>query len=205
MRESKIAAIWARVSDPKQEDPSLDTQVERVRDKLESEGYTINHVLKRVWTSTDLKPCPEFQQLARLVLSEKIHAVGMLDRDRIQADGLQRLIFLGECKEHGVRPIVCQGPPFLEGTEGQLVELALAMGKDTLFGRVSYPLTDLTEVALNSIVNVNDPSTILNPWVLIDLFPAVKLTLTLYVPVGDEQSQNGKFGVSGFARIKIFF
>ena len=128
--ETKSAAIWARVSDPKQEDPSLDTQVERARFKLESEGYTVDHILKRVWTSADLKPCPEFQQLVRLVLSKKIQAVGMLDRDRIEANGLQRLNFFAECKEHGVTPIVCQGPPFLEGTEGQLVELALALGKE---------------------------------------------------------------------------
>jgi hypothetical protein len=69
----------------------------------------------------------------------------------------------------------------------------------------SHPLTDLTEISLNTIVNANDPSALLNPWVLIDLFPAVKLTLARYVPVGDDDSQNGKFGVSGFARIKIFF
>jgi hypothetical protein len=81
----------------------------------------------------------------------------------------------------------------------------LVIGKDTVFARVSYPLTDLTEISLNTIVNANDQSALLNPWVLIDLFPAVKLTLTLYVPVGDEESQNGKFGVSGFARLKIFF
>jgi hypothetical protein len=81
----------------------------------------------------------------------------------------------------------------------------LVIGKDTVFGRISYPITDLTEISLNTIVNINDPSAIVNPWVLFDIFPAVKLTLTLYVPVGDDESQNGQFGVSGFARIKIFF
>jgi hypothetical protein len=81
----------------------------------------------------------------------------------------------------------------------------LAIGKDTIFGRVSYPLTDLAEISLNTIVNANDPSVILNPWLVYDLRPGVKLTLALYLPVGDETGANGTYGVGGFARVKIFF
>ena len=83
--------------------------------------------------------------------------------------------------------------------------VTLAIGKDTIFGRVSYPLTDLAEISLNTIVNANDPSGILNPWLVYDLRPGVKLTFTLYLPVGDEAGANGAFGVGGFARVKIFF
>lgn len=47
----------------------------------------------------------------------------------LQAQGLQRLVFLSECKEHGVEVVAAQGPPMLEGSEGEFLELALAFGK----------------------------------------------------------------------------
>ena len=58
----KTAAIWARVSSEGQRDLSLDGQVERVRVKLEGMGYIPEHVLRVVWTSTNLRPCPQFQE-----------------------------------------------------------------------------------------------------------------------------------------------
>ncbi len=78
----------------------------------------------------DLMSCPEFQQLRRWVADGTVHAVGTLDRDRLQAQGLHRLIFLSECKDKGTPIITVQGPPMLEEPEGQLVELALAIGKE---------------------------------------------------------------------------
>ena len=125
----KIAAIWARVSSQGQQELSPEGQVERVKAKLKGLGYIPQHIFKVVWTSTDLKPCPEFQELRKLINSKQIQAVGMLDRDRIEADGLQRLLFLDNCKENGVEPIVYQGVPFLEGPEGQITEMALALAK----------------------------------------------------------------------------
>ncbi len=87
-------------------------------------------IFKVGWSSLELEPCPEFQELRRLIRGKKIKAVGFLDRDRIEAIGLHRLLFLSECKDNGVEPIVCQGPPFMSEPEGQLVELALAIGKE---------------------------------------------------------------------------
>jgi hypothetical protein len=133
----KVAAIWARVSTAGQKDLSLDGQVERTKAKLESMGYDPQYVFRAIWTSTDLKPCPEFQELRRLIHTKQIQAVGMLDRDRIEAYGLQRLNFLADCKSNGVEPIVHQGVPFLEGAEGQLVELALALAKEKQVERAS--------------------------------------------------------------------
>jgi len=124
------AAIWARVSSPGQADISPESQIARVKGKLHEMGYEVTHVLQVVWTSSDLKPCPEFQQLKNLIRKGEVEAVGMLDRDRIEANGLQRLNFLADCREKEVTPIVYQGAPFLEGIEGQIVELALAMGKE---------------------------------------------------------------------------
>lgn len=128
--ETRVAAIWARVSSEGQQDLSLSGQVERVKAKLENLSYIPQYIFKVVWSSTDLKPCPQFQELRQLIRDQKIRAVGMLDRDRIEANGLQRLNFLADCKQKEVEPIVYQGVPFLDGGEGQLVELALALAKE---------------------------------------------------------------------------
>ncbi|NVM22820.1 MAG: recombinase family protein [Desulfobacterales bacterium] len=125
-----IAAIWARISTEPQQ--SLASQVARAKAELEKRGYFIPHerILKVDWTSLDLFHCPQFQELRRWILSREIQGLGILDRDRLNAIGLQRLIFLSECKEQGVELVICQGPPILDEPEGQLVELALAIGKE---------------------------------------------------------------------------
>lgn len=127
-----IAAIWARVSSEGQKELSRDGQVDRVRTKLTAEGYSVppEYIFKVIWTSLDLESCSEFQTLKTLIRTKKINAVGFLDRDRIEAVSLQRLLFLSECRENNVEPIVCQGAPFMTEPEGQLVEMALALGKE---------------------------------------------------------------------------
>jgi site-specific DNA recombinase len=128
----KVAAIWCRISTHDQRELSLDSQEIADRKVVEAQGYQTppEYVLKVDWSSLDLMSCPEFQQLRRWIADGMIQAVGTLDRDRLQAQGLQRLIFLSECQESGVPIITVQGPPMLEGGEGQLVELALALGKE---------------------------------------------------------------------------
>ena len=127
-----VAAIWSRVSTHGQGELSLDSQEVAVRKALEAQGYDAppQYVLKVDWSSLDLMSSPEFQQLRRWIAAGTIQAVGTLDRDRLQAQGLQRLIFLSECKDQGVQIVTVQGPPTLDGGEGQLVELALALGKE---------------------------------------------------------------------------
>jgi hypothetical protein len=127
----KEAAIWARVSTRDQAELSPESQVERVRAKLEKEGCLIppNRILKADWTSMDLFACPDFRRLQGWIRNREIQALGVLDRDRLNAQGLQRLTFLAECRDNGVEVVVCQGPPMLEGPEGDLVEMALAIGK----------------------------------------------------------------------------
>jgi hypothetical protein len=130
--EMKIAAIFARVSSSGQRELSLDTQVDRASSRLQAQGYhaPADRILKIDWTSLDLFNCPEFQMLRKWVLNKEVAALGILDRDRLNAQGLQRLIFLTECKDAGVELVICQGPPILDEPEGQLVELALALGKE---------------------------------------------------------------------------
>jgi len=130
MTEKRIAAVWARVSTEEQQ--SLDSQVARAKAELEKKGYFVpdDRILKVDWTSLDLFHCPQFQDLHRWILNREVQGLGILDRDRLNAVGLQRLIFLSECKEQGVELVICQGPPILDEPEGQLVELALAIGKE---------------------------------------------------------------------------
>ncbi len=117
MNEKKVAATWCRVSTHDQRELSLDSQEIAVRQVLEAQGYHVPDlfVVKVDWSSLDLMSCPEFQQLRRWIADGTVQAVGTLDRDRLQAQGLQRLIFLSECKDRGVQIITVQGPPMLEG------------------------------------------------------------------------------------------
>jgi DNA invertase Pin-like site-specific DNA recombinase len=126
---TKRAAIWARVSTSDQ--ASLPDQVGRAREKLEKAGFFIppEYVFMADWTSLDLFGCPQFQNLIGCIRRKEVQALGILDRDRLQAEGIQRLTFLAECKDAGVELVLCQGPAMIEGDEGQLIEMVLAMGK----------------------------------------------------------------------------
>ena len=128
--ENRIGAVWARVSTEPQQ--SLDSQAARAKTELEKKGYIVppDRILKVDWTSLDLFNCPQFKKLREWIKNGEIAALGILDRDRLNAQGLQRLVFLSECKEHGVELVLGQGPEILNEPEGQLVELALAIGKE---------------------------------------------------------------------------
>ena len=132
MSDLPVAAIWCRVSTHDQRELSLDSQEAAVRRVLGTQGYVVPDwaVLKVDWTSLDLMACPEFGTLRQWIAGRRVQAVGVLDRDRFQAQGLQRLIFLSDCQDQGVQVVTAQGVPILEGAEGQLVELALALGKE---------------------------------------------------------------------------
>ena len=125
----KIAAIWARVSDPHQ--TSLPDQVNRAKTELESRGYIVpdDRILAASWTSLELFDCPEFLRLASWVKRHEINAIGMLDRDRLQSIPEQRLAFLAECREAGIEIILCQGPAMIEGDMGALIEHVQAIAK----------------------------------------------------------------------------
>ena len=157
----KVGAVWARISTEPQQ--SLDSQAARAKNELEKRGYLVpsDRVLKVDWTSLDLFHCPEFQKLRNWILTREIQGLGILDRDRLNAIGLQRLVFLTECKEHGVELVICQGPPILDEPEGQLVELALAIGKERQVLRAQQGSRD----ALRERATVKGlPTTCQNPY-----------------------------------------
>jgi hypothetical protein len=64
-----------------------------------------------------------------MIEAHEIDAVVCYDRDRLMADGIDRLVFLLQLKENGVELLVCNGPPVNDSEEGSIVELALALGK----------------------------------------------------------------------------
>jgi len=117
MNHRKVGATLCRVSTHDQRELSLDSQEIAVRKALEDQGYEAppQYVLKVDWSSLDLMSCPEFQQLRRWIADGTVQAVGTFDRDRLQAQGLQRLIFLSDCRDRGVQIITVQGPPMLFG------------------------------------------------------------------------------------------
>ena len=63
----KIAALWCRVSDPKQEEPSLDRQVAEMKKFAQEQGYTVpeDKIIKVVWTSKKILDCPEMLRLGQ--------------------------------------------------------------------------------------------------------------------------------------------
>ena len=81
----------------------------------------------------------------------------------------------------------------------------LSANRDSLFSGISYPVTDLTDLSLYVISGLNDRSFIYNPWITYDILPGASVNLSAYIPTGDEKSQPGKSGASGFMRIKVSF
>ena len=126
----KPAAIWARVSTSSQAETSLPSQVSRCKERLGQSELTPIRIFSVDFSSMDLYSSPDFQELRKLIASGDIQAVAVYDRDRLAAQGLQRLLFLSELKDAGVDLIICEGPPIIDGPEGQIVELALAIGKE---------------------------------------------------------------------------
>jgi len=129
MSENRIAAIWARVSTPKQ--GSLEGDVAEVNPWLEEQGYIVpnERILMTDWSSLSLMDCPLMQKLWGWVKNQEISAIGMFDRDRLHSEPAHKLLFLEECEKHGVKILAKYGPPLLEGDEGKLIEHALTLGK----------------------------------------------------------------------------
>jgi DNA invertase Pin-like site-specific DNA recombinase len=125
----RTAVIWARVSTKGQKEISPDTQIAQCQQLLKSKGYVATKIFNIDFCSLDLSISKEFQQLQHMIQAHEIDAVACYDRDRLMADGIDRLVFLSQLKEFGVDLLVCNGAPVMDTDEGQIVELALALGK----------------------------------------------------------------------------
>ena len=91
MSELRTAAIFCRGSTRDQGELSLDSQELAVRRVLTKQGFHCppHYVVKVDWTSLDLMSCPQFQELRRWIATGEVATVGVLDRDRLQTQGLQ--------------------------------------------------------------------------------------------------------------------
>lgn len=115
-------AVWARVSTSGQEELSLDDQVRRATEELTRQGYSVDHILKETWSSEELDRSPKYQKLIRLVQDREVSAIAFLNKDRLPADEIERLLFLRDCREHAIKLIPCEGPPVAEGETAGLLE-----------------------------------------------------------------------------------
>jgi site-specific DNA recombinase len=128
--DKKVAAIWARVSDPKQEEPSLDRQVAETKLWLEGQGYHIpeNKILKAVWTSRKVLNCPEMQQLLEWVKTGQVQAVGMTHLDRLSGKpGHMSQIF--ETIKEGNCELLAKDTPLPTGFMAEAMVLLISLGK----------------------------------------------------------------------------
>ena len=126
----KTAAIWARVSTKGQKEISPDTQIEHCRKLLQSKGYIATKIFSVDYCCLDLYACPEFQQLERMIDKKEVQAVCIYDRDRVEAQGYQRLNFIEDLKHAGIELLICNGPPVLNEPEGYALEIMYAAGKE---------------------------------------------------------------------------
>ena len=127
---SKIAAIWTRVSDPKQEEPSLDRQVANVRAWLEEQGWQVpdDKVIKVVWTSKKILNCPQMQMLLKWVETGEVKAVGMTHLDRLSGrPGHMSQIF--ETFKEANCQLLAKETPLPTGLMGELVALVITLSK----------------------------------------------------------------------------
>jgi hypothetical protein len=81
----------------------------------------------------------------------------------------------------------------------------MSANRDNLSVGLNAPIADLVDLSLYGITALNDPSVVLNPWLIVSLYPGVGLWLAAYAPVGLEDSQVGRAGPGGFCRVKFSF
>ena len=80
-----------------------------------------------------------------------------------------------------------------------------SIGKHNIFLGGNYPVTDLITMEMYVISNLNDPSIILNPWLVWIASDNVTVSVTGQLPMANEDSSLGKIGPSIFARLKWTF
>lgn len=127
---TKVAAVWARVSDAKQEEPSLDRQAATVKTWLEEQGWEVpdEKVIKVVWTSKKILNCPQMQMLVKWVKTGEVKAVGMTHLDRLSGrPGHMSQIF--EVLKDANCQLLAKDTPLPTGLMGELVALVLTLGK----------------------------------------------------------------------------
>lgn len=80
-----------------------------------------------------------------------------------------------------------------------------AIGRDNVFVGARYPIADMTSIELYNIINANDSSMILNPWLVWSAGEDITVKFSAQIPVGEEDSSVGGAEPSAFAHIQLNF
>ncbi len=80
-----------------------------------------------------------------------------------------------------------------------------AIGRDNLFVGARFPITRMTSLELYNIINANDPSVIVNPWLVWSAGEDVNVSLSAQIPVGREDSALKDAKPAAYGRIQINF
>lgn len=87
----------------------------------------------------------------------------------------------------------------LLGAEGE------NLGRHYLFLGERYPIAELWNWSNYVILNLNDKSGVVFPWLDYSLSDNAEVTFVGYLPFGEKESEFGEFGAGGFARIRVYF
>lgn len=79
------------------------------------------------------------------------------------------------------------------------------LGRDRFFGGFSYPVTNTWKAALYGIMNINDASFALNPWIYWFVREDVELDITTSFSWGEKDSEFGEFPRAGFLRLRVYY
>ena len=79
------------------------------------------------------------------------------------------------------------------------------IGRDNVFVGAKYPIARMTSVELYNIINANDPSVIVNPWLVWGSGGPFSVKFSAQFPVGKEKSAVGQAKPSAFAHIQLNF
>jgi len=126
----KVAAIWTRVSDLKEEEPSLDRQVATVKPWLEEEGYIVpeGKVIKVIWTSKKILDCPEIQLLLHWVQPRQVDTIAMTHLDRLSGKPGHMARIIETIKEAGCK-LLAKNTPLPSGIMDDVLGIVVSLAK----------------------------------------------------------------------------
>jgi hypothetical protein len=79
------------------------------------------------------------------------------------------------------------------------------LSRHTTFSGIRYPVTNLLSAELYWIFFACDSSSILNPWIVWNAMTDMSFSFSLSVPLGQEQSINGRSGIAALGRLRYSF
>lgn len=80
-----------------------------------------------------------------------------------------------------------------------------AIGRDNVFFGAKYPITAMTSVELYHIINANDPSVMINPWLVWSAGEDMNLSFSAQIPMGKEETSLGSAEPTAYGRIQLNF